>query len=143
MAEMKTQKNTASVTGFLADVPEQKRKDCEQVLALMKKATGEEPSMWGGSIVGFGSYHYVYDSGREGDWFLCGFSPRKQALSLYIMDGFAKYDDLLARLGKNKTGKLKTGKSCLYVKSLADVDVAVLEKLIEASVRHMRDTYHS
>lgn len=137
MADLKTKKNAASVASFLGGVSEQKREDCERIIAMMRKATGDEPCMWGGSIVGFGNYHYVYDSGREGDWFLCGFSPRKQALSVYIMDGFAKYDDLLGKLGKYKTGK-----SCLYIKSLADVDAAVLEKLIKASVRHMRGTYH-
>lgn len=136
MADLKTKKNAASVADFLAGVPEQKRLDCEKVIAMMRKATGSEPSMWGGSIVGFGHYHYVYESGREGDWFLCGFSPRKQALTLYIMDGFGKYDELMQQLGK-----FKTGKSCLYVKSLADIDTSVLDKLIRESVRHMRKKY--
>jgi hypothetical protein len=87
--------------------------------------------MWGSSIIGFGSYHYKYESGREGDWFLTGFSPRKQNLTLYIMAGFAQYDELMKKLGKYKTGK-----SCLYVKSLADIDLATLKTLIQQSVKH-------
>ena len=98
----------------------------------MKRAVGAEPKMWGPSIVGFGHYHYKYASGRENDWFLAGFSPRKQDLTLYIMAGFDRYDALMTKLGKHKTGK-----SCLYLKRLADVDVAVLEELISASVKHM------
>jgi len=88
--------------------------------------------MWGDSIVGFGSYHYCYDSGREGDWFLTGFSPRKQALTLYIMSGFKRYETLMRKLGKHKTGK-----SCLYIKTLADIDLKVLKELIEESVKHV------
>jgi hypothetical protein len=99
----------------------------------MKRVTGAEPRLWGAVMVGFGSYHYRYESGREGDWFVTGFSPRKGNLTLYIMAGFDRYPELLERLGK-----FKTGKSCLYVKKLADVDEQVLVELIAASVDHMR-----
>ena len=134
---VKTKENDASVTEFLDAVPdERKRADAYQVLELMRKVTGHEPKMWGGSIVGFGSYHYKYDSGREGDWPISGFSPRKTALTLYIMAGFEEYDDLLAKLGKYKTGK-----SCLYVKRLEDVDLKVLERLIRASVKAIAKKY--
>jgi hypothetical protein len=133
MAKLKTQKTNASVTAFLKSVADDdRRKDCQTLVRIMKRAVGAEPKMWGSSIVGFGHYHYKYASGREGDWFLTGFSPRKQDLTLYIMAGFDRYDALMAKLGKHKTGK-----SCLYLKRLADVDVAVLEELISASVKHM------
>jgi hypothetical protein len=133
MAKLKTQKTNASVTAFLKSIADDdRRKDCQTLVRIMKRAVGAEPKMWGTSIVGFGHYHYKYASGRENDWFLAGFSPRKQDLTLYIMAGFDHYDALMARLGKHKTGK-----SCLYLKRLADVDVAVLEDLISASVKHM------
>lgn len=126
MAELKTQKNAASVTDFLNSVAdEQRRKDAFAVLALMREAAQAEPSMWGDGIVGFGSYHYKYASGQEGDWFPIGFSPRKQNLTLYIMGGFEQHADLLAKLGKHKLGK-----GCLYVNKLADVDLKVLKELI-------------
>jgi hypothetical protein len=99
----------------------------------MREITGEEPAMWGSSIVGFGSYHYVYASGREGDWFLTGFAPRKQALTMYIMSGFSEYDELLEKLGK-----FKTGKACLYVKKLDDIHLPTLKKLIRQSVKQKR-----
>jgi hypothetical protein len=99
----------------------------------MKKITMEEPKMWGPSIVGFGNYHYKYESGREGDWFLTGFSPRKASLTLYIMAGFKEYDELLEKLGKHKTGS-----SCLYVNKLEDVDLKVLTQLIKQSVQKMK-----
>ncbi|HNP94933.1 MAG TPA: DUF1801 domain-containing protein [Cyclobacteriaceae bacterium] len=137
MAELKTKKNTASVEGFLKKVKDSQRKeDCFKVLELMKRVTGEKPLMWGSSIVGFGSYHYVYATGREGDWPLTGFSPRAQNLTLYIMPGFDRYDELMKRLGK-----FKTGKSCLYLKKLDDVDQIVLEKLISESVKYMKKKY--
>jgi hypothetical protein len=98
----------------------------------MKQVTGEEPEMWGESIVGFGSYHYKYKSGREGDWFVTGFSPRAQNLTLYIMSGFDEYDQLMSRLGKYKTGK-----SCLYITKIDDVDQEVLKELVNKSVKHM------
>lgn len=133
MAKLKTQQTNQSVGTFLDTVvDEQKRRDCLAVLRIMKRATKTDPKMWGASIVGFGSYHYRYDSGREGDWFLTGFSPRKQNLTLYIMAGFERYDALLSKLGKYKTGK-----SCLYIKRLDDIDVEVLSELVQQSVRHV------
>ena len=137
MAEVKTQKTAASVKDFLSAVEnEQQQKDCRELSKLMQGITGKPPRMWGTSIVGFGSYHYVYASGREGDWPLCGFSPRKQALSLYIMSGFSEYEPLMTRLGKHKTGK-----SCLYIKKLDDIDRAVLTEIITRSVEYMRRSY--
>jgi hypothetical protein len=130
MAENKTQKTDVSVTDFLNSITdEQKRQDAFTLLALMSEITGLEPKMWGAGIVGFGDVHYKYASGREGDWFKVGFSPRKQNLTLYIMDGFPKYYDLLAQLGKHKTGV-----SCLYLKKLADVDLRILRELISQSL---------
>ena len=137
MAELKTTPNDANVQAFLDGVEdEKKRQDAYAILELMKEVSGEPPKMWGPSIVGFGAYHYKYDSGREGDWFLTGFSPRKQNLTLYIMAGFSRYDDLMGRLGKYKTGK-----SCLYIKKLEDVDQGVLKELVEESVGYMRERY--
>jgi hypothetical protein len=137
MAEMKTRATDGNVETFLAAVSDEaRREDCFRVLEIMKRVTGDEPKLWGAGMVGFGSYHYRYDSGREGDWFVTGFSPRKANLTLYIMAGLDRYTELLERLGK-----FKTGKSCLYVKKLADVDEAVLTELIAASVENMRRTY--
>ena len=111
MAELKTKKNTASVEAFLqAIADETKRKDSFAILEMMKQATGSEPVMWGESIIGFGDAHYRYASGREGDWFLTGFSPRKQNLTLYIMSGFDEHDQMMQKLGRYKTGK-----ACLYI----------------------------
>ena len=125
----KTTENDASVTTFLNSVEhEGKRNDALRILDMMRLCTGEEPKMWGSSIVGFGKYHYKYDSGREGDFMKVGFSPRKQNISLYIMTGFDRYDELM-----NKLGKHKTGKSCLYINKLADVDEEVLKELITIS----------
>lgn len=133
MAELKTKPNDGDVEAFLAAIEDEgRRDDCRAILTLMRDITGCEPKMWGKSIVGFGSYHYKYDSGREGDWFVTGFSPRKQALTLYIMAGFSRFDEILGRLGK-----FKHGKSCLYVKTLDDVDRDVLRELIAASVDHV------
>lgn len=133
MAELKTRPTGASVEDFLNGIEdEQRRRDCFTVLELMRQATQAEPQMWGDSIVGFGSYHYRYTSGREGDWFLTGFSPRKQDLTLYIMSGFDEYDALLDGLGKHKTGK-----ACLYIKRLEDVDLPTLQRLIQESVNHV------
>ncbi len=130
MAEPKTKVNDQSVTTFLDAVSdERRRKDCYTVLEMMQKAARAEPKMWGDAIVGFGSYHYIYASGREGDWPLTGFSPRKQDLTLYLTPGFEAYEDILSRLGK-----FKTGKSCLYIKKLEDVNLAVLQELIDKSV---------
>jgi hypothetical protein len=137
MSDMKTKATDLSVDELLDAIPDDgRRADCFRLLDIMKTVTGEEPRIWGTSMVGFGTYHYRYESGREGDWFLTGFSPRKGNLTLYIMAGFDRYAELLSRLGKYKTGK-----SCLYVKRLADVDDAVLEELIVASVAHMKQTY--
>ena len=137
MAELKTKPNTASVEEFLNGISdEQKRKDAFAVLRLMKQITKVKPRMWGPSIVGFGEYHYKYESGREGDWFLTGFSPRKQNLTLYIMSGFSRYDVLMKKLGKYKTGK-----SCLYIRRLDDIDLAVLKELITLSVKYVATRY--
>jgi len=139
MAELKTKKNNASVAAFLNMIDDkQKRSDAKKVAALMRKITGSKAKMWGTSIVGFGNYHYKYASGREGDFMLTGFSPRKQNLTLYIMAGFSGFDSLMARLGKHKTGK-----SCLYIKRLEDIDLKVLESLISRSVKHMRNKYET
>ena len=139
MAEVKTKQNNASVTSFLAAVEDkQQRSDSKKLSKMMRAATGARAKMWGSLIVGFGSYHYKYASGQEGDWPLVGYSPRKQNLSIYIMAGFAGSDKLLAKLGKHKTGK-----SCLYIKRLADVDEKVLNTLIEKSVKHMRSKYET
>lgn len=139
MAELKTQRNKASVKQFLASIEDpMKRKDCMALEKLMARITGCKAEMWGGSMVGFGSYHYTYASGREGDWFLCGFAPRKQALTIYIMSGFKGYAALMKKLGKHKTGK-----SCLYVPSLEVVDQEVLAGLISGSVAAMREKYPS
>jgi len=129
MAEMKTKANDKSVERFMNGIKDEKRRDdCLAVARLMEKITGQKPKMWGESIVGFGAYHYKYASGREGDWFLTGFSPRKQDLTLYITAGLERYADLLAGLGK-----FKTGKSCLYIKTIADIDLKVLADLIKIS----------
>ena len=133
MAELKTKLNNASVDKFLKGIKdEQTRADCQQILEIMKKATKAEPKMWGTSIVGFGNYHYKYASGREGDWFLVGFSPRKQNLTLYLMGGFDGHEDLLKKLGKHSLGK-----GCLYIKRLEDVDTKVLKELVRSSVQRM------
>ena len=135
MAAPKTVPTNASVEGYLNSIAnEAKRQDSFALLDLMKEVTGEEAVMWGPSIVGFGSYHYTYASGREGDWMVTGFAPRKQALTLYIMSGFDRYENLLARLGKHSTGK-----SCLYIKRLSDVDLDVLRELIAESVALMSE----
>ena len=133
-AEVKTKVNEASVEGFLNSVAdEQARKDCFEILKMMKQVTKEEPKMWGASIVGFGSYHYKGASGREGDWMLIGFSPRKQNLTLYLMHGFDVHKDLLKKLGKYKTSM-----GCLYIKNLDDVDKRVLKELVTESVKRMK-----
>ena len=133
-AELKTKVNDASVADFLSSVvDEQKRKDSFEILKIMKQITKEEPKMWGSSIVGFGSYHYKGASGREGDWMQIGFSPRKQNITLYIIPGFERYQALMKKLGKYSTGK-----SCLYIKRLSDVNVDVLKDLIAESLKVMK-----
>jgi len=132
-AELKTKKNNASVKEFLDSIGDTgQRKDCKEISKMMRKATGKNAKMWGTGIVGFGEYHFKYKSGREGDWMKIGFAPRKQSLTLYIMDGFTKYDSLMGKLGKHKTGK-----SCLYVKRLSDVDTGILNELINESVKYI------
>ncbi|MCM2326547.1 MAG: DUF1801 domain-containing protein [Lysobacter sp.] len=133
MAEAKTKPTAASVAAFLAAIPdEERRRDCRTVAKLMQKATGAKPVLWGASMVGFGTYRYRYESGREGEWPVIGFSPRKSDLTLYIMPGFSSYADLLARLGRHKTSV-----SCLYLRKLADVDLEVLEAIIGKAVADM------
>ena len=126
MAELKTKPNDGDVEAFLAAVPDaQKRSDSLVLLDLFRTVTGEAPKMWGTAIVGFGDYHYAYASGREGDWFVTGFSPRKQNLTLYCMGGYEPHGELLARSGKHKMGK-----GCLYINRLRDVDIDVLRGLV-------------
>lgn len=139
MAELKTKKNDSDVSAFLDGVEnEKKRADSFRILEIMTEITGESPKMWGSSIIGFGEYHYKYESGREGDFFISGFSPRKQNLTIYVMSGFEKHEALMEKLGKYKTGK-----SCLYIKKLEDVDEKVLREIITASVNYMNNKYNS
>jgi Domain of unknown function (DU1801) len=134
MAELKTKVNEASVEDFLSSIPEEKkRKDAFEVLELMQEITKQPPKMWGSSIVGFGNYTYKYESGREGEWFLTGFSPRKGDLSIYLGTGYEPDTALLQELGKHKMGK-----SCLYVKRLEDIKLPVLKKLIKASIAGLK-----
>jgi len=134
MPENKTRKTKASVTAFINGIADEaRRKDCRAVLKLMKNATGAPPRMWGPSIVGFGDLRYKYDSGREGDWFLAGFSPRKDSLTLYLVPGLHAHAARLQSLGKYKAGK-----SCLYIKRLSDVDQTVLQQLIADGVKAAR-----
>jgi len=130
MVELKTKKNNQSVTLFIKGIQDaDRRKDCEELIVLMAKATKAEPKMWGDSIVGFGDLHYVYATGREGDWFLIGFSPRKQNLTLYFMC------DLKKQLSLAKTkGKFKTSKSCLYLNRLADIERSAIINLIKSTI---------
>lgn len=137
MAALKTRPTNASVDAFLDGVdPDDRREDARRLLAMMQRVTQEPPRMWGDRIVGFGSYHYRYASGREGDWPLVGLSPGKRNLTLYIMPGFDDYQPLLARLGKHRTGK-----SCLYLNKLQGIDMRALEDLIRQSVADMRRRY--
>ena len=131
MTELKTKQNDASVEEFLNTIPnETRRKDCFTILELMRQVTQAEPKMWGSNIIGFGQDHYKYESGREGDWFLVGFSPRKQNLTLYLTYGLEQNEDLLRRLGKHKIGK-----ACLYINKLSDVDMDALRELVERSAK--------
>lgn len=137
MSDLKTKKNTASVSKFINAVEnETRRSDAKELLKIFKEVTGMKPTMWGTSIVGYGSYHYKYASGREGDWMLTGFSPRKQNMSIYIMSGFKEFPELMKKLGKHKTGV-----GCLYVNKLEDIDIKVLKQLIKKSVSYMKKTY--
>lgn len=133
MAELKTKPTDGDVGRFLASIEDEvMREDCVTLVELMGKVTNASPRLWGPSIVGFGEYRYRYASGREGTWFTVGFAPRSKRLTLYLMSGFEGYEDLLARLGRHSLGK-----SCLYVRRLADVDLAVLTELVTQSVRHL------
>lgn len=135
MSDLKTRPTSGSVDEFLAAVEnDRRREDAVTLLDLMTKVTGEEPLLWGDSIVGFGSYHYKYDSGREGDWFVTGFALRKANLVVYVMAGFSRYDELLGKLGKHKHGK-----SCLYINKLDDVGLEVLEELVRESAAYVRE----
>jgi len=134
MAEQKTKPTNQSVKEFLNKIPEpERRADCFAVAKIMEEITGEKPRMWGPSIVGFGSYHYKYASGREGDWPMMGFSPRKKDLTLYIMMGFEKHADLMEKLGKHTNSK-----SCLYIKRLSDVHIPTLKKLIKIGLKDLK-----
>jgi len=133
MAELKTRETKESVAKFIKSIPDEKRRqECATVMKLMKEVTRSEPKMWGSSIVGFGDYRYKYASGREGDWFLAGFSPRKQNLTLYIM-GSSEYDELRAKLGKHASGK-----GCLYIKDLEGIHLPTLKTLVRKSVQYMK-----
>jgi len=137
MAENKTRPGDGDVQAFIAGIEnETRRADAGTLLRMMSEVTGFKPVLWGETMVGFGQYHYKYDSGREGDYFLTGFSPRKSAMSVYIMPGFKRYGDLLAKLGKHRHSV-----SCLYINRLDDIDLRVLETMIDDSVRHMKEIY--
>lgn len=137
MAELKTRPNDKSVAEFIDAVePEWKRDDAREVLNLLQKITGEEPVMWGDSIVGFGNYHYKYESGRELDWFLAGFSPRKTSMTIYMMGGFEGHDQYLEKLGK-----FKKSVGCLYIKKMADVDMGILEQMTIKSIETIKKRY--
>lgn len=139
MAELKTKPTRASVKTFIDSIEDgQKRADARKIASMMRRATGARAKLWGASIVGYGSYKYTNSKGQDFEWMLTGFSPRKQALSIYIMPGFANFERLMSKLGKYKTGK-----SCLYIKRLNDVDEKVLEQLIGRSVQHMRKKYET
>lgn len=137
MAGNKTQPTRQKVSEFIAGIENPgRRSDCKELMKLMRDITRKRATMWGPGIVGFGKYHYKYASGREGDFFLTGFAPRKQALTVYIINGFETHAALMKKLGK-----FKTGRSCLYVKSLDDIDRGVLAELVTESVAYMREKY--
>ena len=139
MVENKTKPGMAKVTAFVNGIENREmRGDVKKIAAMMRAATGSRAKMWGTSIMGFGSYHYKYESGREGDFMITGLSPRKQALTVYIMPGFSHFEGLMKKLGKYKTGK-----SCLYIRRLADVDEKVLNRLIVDAVKYMRKNYET
>ena len=137
MADVKTKKNDGDVMEFINSVEHEGRREfAKELLQVFKEETGYEPKLWGPSIIGYGTYQYKYASGREGEWMLTGFSPRKQNMTLYIMPGFKRYGDLMSKLGKYKTGK-----ACLYVNKPADVDMDIIRELIRESVAHMKENY--
>ncbi|HMU10312.1 MAG TPA: DUF1801 domain-containing protein [Ferruginibacter sp.] len=135
-AKAKTTETKASVTAFIKKTDKAKQEDSIELLKIFEKASGFEPRMWGPSIIGFGSYHFKYESGREGDAPFCGFSPRKQEFSLYLSSGFAEREELLKKFGKHKSAK-----ACIYIKKLEDIDVTVLKKMISLSVKHTKSIY--
>lgn len=135
MAEMKTKPTDANIADFLATIPdEKKRSDCSTIVDWMSEATGAQPILWGPAIIGFGHTHYTYESGREGDWFEIGFSPRKANITFYLKSGYARYPELIARLGKHKIGG-----SCLHIKRLSDVDSDVLKEMIAEAAAYSRN----
>lgn len=134
MAELKTKPNESSVKDFIASISDPAlRRDCQTLATMMKRLSRALPKMWGESVVGFGKYHYKYASGREGDWFRIGFSPRKQNLTIYVIDGLEKHQALLKKLGTYKAGK-----GCLYLKRLDDIDNGALEQLLRSSLEHLK-----
>lgn len=137
--ELKTKKNNASVAAFLNTIEEpQKRADAKQIDKIMRELTGYKPKMWGASIIGYGTYHYKYPSGQEGDWMMTGFSPRKANLTIYVMPGYLDLADLLKKLGPHSMGK-----SCLYIKRLDDIHIPTLKKIIKYGVTYMRKNYET
>jgi hypothetical protein len=132
-AELKTKETGASVAGFVDGVEESRRADCKALVKLLERATKAKARMWGSSIIGCGDYRYKYESGRENDWFMAGFSPRKKEFVLYLMSGVQREPALLKKLGKHKTGK-----GCLYIQKLADVDTKVLEEIVVRGVRRLK-----
>ena len=137
MTANKTTQNEDSVDEFLKKIEDpEKQKTSWQILEIIKEISGKEPKMWGDSIIGFGNYHYKYATGREGDWMRIAFSPRKQNFSIYIMDGFDNHSELMKKLGKYKTGK-----SCLYIKKLQDIDINILKELMKESLLNMEKLY--
>jgi hypothetical protein len=139
MPEQKNKPNDQSVNGFLDKIADETRRtECYAMVDLMRRVTRTEPKVWGSGIVGFDNYHYKYESGHEGDCFVAGFAPRKEALTLYITGGLEHFPKLLAKLGKHKAGK-----GCLYIKTLDDVNLSVLEDLVKQSVAHTRAKYKS
>ncbi len=133
-AKLKTKETGASVAKFLGTVEQSRRVDCLALVKILERATKAKAKMWGTSIIGCGDYHYKYESGRENDWFMAGFSPRKKELVLYLMGGTQREPALLRKLGKHKVGK-----GCLYIRQLADVDTKVLEEIIVRGVRYLKD----
>lgn len=132
-AELKTKETRASVAKFVDAVEESRRADCRALVKMLERATKAKAKMWGSSVIGCGDYHYKYESGRENDWFMAGFSPRKKEFVLYLMGGIHREPALLKKLGKHKTGK-----GCLYIRQLSDVDTKVLEEILARGVRYLR-----
>jgi len=137
MSEIKTRLNDKDLDEFLNSIENRKRsEDTNKIIDIMKKVTSHEPKMWGDSIIGFDTYHYKYKTGREGDWLAIGVAPRKQNISLYLMNGFNEYEDLLSKLGKHKVGK-----ACLYINKIEDINIKILEELIAKSYKSVKEMY--